>query len=132
MGGVSGGVEDGGEDKQEMVEVQSSAMTSDLVGEEEKMDETLSQEDEGEVPVEGEVPGDSGTDKTESSQDEVDKLPTEKPHQKPPYSYAQLIVQALLASKERKQTLSNIYSFIAEKYPFYKLEDKGWKVGGMF
>lgn len=48
---------------------------------------------------------------------------------KPPYSYAQLIVQALLAPKDRRQTLSGIYNFIAEKYPFYKLEDKGWKVG---
>lgn len=49
---------------------------------------------------------------------------------KPPYSYAQLIVQALLAPKDRRQTLSGIYNFIAEKYPFYKLEDKGWKVVG--
>lgn len=49
---------------------------------------------------------------------------------KPPYSYAQLIVQALLAPKDRRQTLSGIYNFIAEKYPFYKLEDKGWKVRG--
>ena len=47
---------------------------------------------------------------------------------KPPYSYAQLIVQALLAPKDRRQTLSGIYNFIAGKYPFYKLEDKGWKV----
>ena len=48
---------------------------------------------------------------------------------KPAYSYAQLIVQALLAPKDRRQTLSGIYNFIADKYPFYKLEDKGWKVG---
>ena len=47
---------------------------------------------------------------------------------KPPYSYAQLIVQALLAPRDHRQTLSGIYNFIAEKYPFYKLEDKGWKV----
>ena len=103
--------------------VNPDAMTSDLGVDDDKMDETLPQDDDGEVP------GDSATDKAEeSSQDEVDKLPSEKPHQKPPYSYAQLIVQALLASKDRKQTLSNIYGFIAEKYPFYKLEDKGWKV----
>lgn len=110
-----------------------AAMTSDLVAareaeEEEgerKMDqETLPRGDEGGAP------GNSSTDKAgeSSNQDEVDKLPSEKPHQKPLFSYAQLIVQALLASKERKQTLSNIYAFISEKYPFYKLEDKGWKV----
>ena len=47
---------------------------------------------------------------------------------KPPYSYAQLIVQALLASNDHRQTLSGIYSFISDKYPYYKMEDKGWKV----
>ena len=134
MGGASGNIDDGRGEKQEM---NSEAMTSDLAVEEEKMEETLPQDDEGDLPGdegevpgdEGEVSGDSATDKAEeSSQEEVDKLPSEKPHQKPPYSYAQLIVQALLASKDRKQTLSNIYGFISEKYPFFKLEDKGWKV----
>lgn len=47
---------------------------------------------------------------------------------KPPYSYAQLIVQALLSSADHKQTLSGIYEFISKNYPFYKIEDKGWKV----
>ncbi len=60
----------------------------------------------------------------EGEEEEVEK----KSHLKPPYSYAQLIVQALLASKDRKQTLSNIYQFISDRYPYYKLEDKGWKV----
>ena len=47
---------------------------------------------------------------------------------KPPYSYAQLIVQALLSAADHKQTLSGIYEFISRNYPFYKIEDKGWKV----
>ncbi len=47
---------------------------------------------------------------------------------KPPYSYAQLIVQALLASADHRQTLSGIYSFISDKYPYYKIDEKGWKV----
>ena len=134
MVGASGNIDDGGGQKQEMSGVNSEAMTSDLAVEEEKMEESLSQDDEGELPGdEGEVSGDSGTDKAEEgSQDEVDKLPSEKPHQKPPYSYAQLIVQALLASKDRKQTLSNIYGFISEKYPFFKLEEKGWKVNLLY
>ena len=72
--------------------------------------------------AEGTTPSDQGTSEKE------DGHGMEKSHQKPPYSYAQLIVQALLASRDRKQTLSNIYQFIAEQYPFYKLEDKGWKV----
>ena len=77
--------------------------------------------------LEEEAPGDQkGNDKDEGSQEE--ERPMEKSHQKPAYSYAQLIVQALLASADRRQTLSNIYSFIAEQYPYYRLEDKGWKV----
>ncbi len=122
---------------EEMGGVNSDSMATDLVaargdGEEEgerKMDETLPRVNEGE---EESAPGNSSTDKAGdgANLDEVDKLPAEKPHQKPLFSYAQLIVQALLASKERKQTLSNIYGFISEKYPFYKLEDKGWKVRG--
>ena len=79
------------------------------------------------TPAEEEAPTDQRADeKEESSQEE--EHPVGKNHQKPPYSYAQLIVQALLASQDRRQTLSNIYSFIADKYPYYRLEDKGWKV----
>ena len=77
--------------------------------------------------VEEEAPSDQkANEKEESSQEEEHRM--EKSHQKPAYSYAQLIVQALLASSDRRQTLSNIYSFIAEQYPYYRLEDKGWKV----
>ena len=47
---------------------------------------------------------------------------------KPLYSYAQLIVQALLSAADHKQTLSGIYEFISKNYSFYKIEDKGWKV----
>lgn len=89
----------------------------------------------GGLATNGEVPNDVIANKPEAgggegsvAQDGV-KLVSERTHQKPPYSYAQLIVQALLASKDRRQTLSSIYSFISEMYPYYKLEDKGWKVG---
>ena len=60
--------------------------------------------------------------------DEKEGEEAEKGVVKPPYSYAQLIVQALLAPRDHRQTLSGIYNFIADKYPFYRLEDKGWKV----
>lgn len=73
---------------------------------------TVSQEEEGSTS------GDHTAEEKEDGKGAV----------KPPYSYAQLIVQALLAPKDHKQTLSGIYNFISEKYPFYKLEDKGWKV----
>jgi len=46
---------------------------------------------------------------------------------KPPYSYAQLIAQAISSSSEQQLTLSQIYSFIAQKYAYYRLDDKGWQ-----
>ena len=48
-------------------------------------------------------------------------------NKKPPYSYAQLIAQAISSSEEQQLTLSQIYSFIANKYNYYKLDDKGWQ-----
>ncbi|RVX70054.1 hypothetical protein B0A52_06226 [Exophiala mesophila] len=46
---------------------------------------------------------------------------------KPPYSYATMIAQAIFASEEEKLTLSNIYSFIADKYAFYRHSNSGWQ-----
>lgn len=47
--------------------------------------------------------------------------------EKPPYSYAQLIVQAISSSQTKKLTLAGIYNYISQKYPFYKPESKGWQ-----
>lgn len=47
---------------------------------------------------------------------------------KPPYSYAQLIVQSIAAAPDRQLTLSGIYSFISKHYPYYRKEvNKGWQ-----
>lgn len=49
-------------------------------------------------------------------------------HEKPPYSYAQLIVQSISAAPEKQLTLSGIYSFISKKYPYYRTgANKGWQ-----
>jgi len=47
---------------------------------------------------------------------------------KPPYSYAQLIVQAVTSNSDRQLTLSGIYAFISMHYPYYRPSDKGWQV----
>lgn len=47
--------------------------------------------------------------------------------EKPPYSYAQLIMQAIMSSPEQQMTLSGIYTFISERYPWYRPGDKGWQ-----
>ncbi|CAH8585155.1 unnamed protein product [Schistosoma turkestanicum] len=46
---------------------------------------------------------------------------------KPPYSYAQLIAQAIASQPDRKLTLSGIYDFISRNYSYYQLADKGWQ-----
>lgn len=47
---------------------------------------------------------------------------------KPPYSYAHMIAQAIFSSEDQKLTLSNIYTFIADKYAFYRHSNSGWQV----
>lgn len=39
---------------------------------------------------------------------------------RPPYSYSQLIVQAIGSSKEKQLTLNGIYSYITDNYKFYR------------
>ncbi|XP_020914191.1 forkhead box protein K1 [Exaiptasia diaphana] len=46
---------------------------------------------------------------------------------KPPYSYAQLIVQAILSASDKQLTLSGIYAHITKNYPYYRTADKGWQ-----
>ncbi|OAF71664.1 Nuclear transport factor 2 [Intoshia linei] len=46
---------------------------------------------------------------------------------KPPYSYASLITYAINSSSTKKMTLSEIYNWIMEHYPFYKNATNGWK-----
>lgn len=46
---------------------------------------------------------------------------------KPPYSYAQLIVQAITSAVDKQLTLSGIYAYITKNYPYYRNADKGWQ-----
>ncbi|XP_078611588.1 forkhead box protein K1-like isoform X16 [Branchiostoma floridae x Branchiostoma japonicum] len=46
---------------------------------------------------------------------------------KPPYSYAQLIVQAITSANDKQLTLSGIYAHITKNYPYYRTADKGWQ-----
>uniref|UniRef100_A0A182KF78 Fork-head domain-containing protein n=1 Tax=Anopheles christyi TaxID=43041 RepID=A0A182KF78_9DIPT len=47
---------------------------------------------------------------------------------KPPYSYAQLIVQAITLSPERQCTLPEIYAFMRGTYPYFRqIRQEGWQ-----
>ncbi|KAJ1812339.1 hypothetical protein LPJ75_003697, partial [Coemansia sp. RSA 2598] len=46
---------------------------------------------------------------------------------KPTYSYASLIAQAINATSDKKVTLSGIYSFIMQHYPYYRHVQNGWQ-----
>ncbi|KAI8380838.1 fork head domain-containing protein [Blakeslea trispora] len=47
--------------------------------------------------------------------------------QRPPFSYATLIAHAILSSTDGRLTLSDIYTWISKKYPFYSIRRSGWQ-----
>lgn len=61
---------------------------------------------------------------------EIQTPPSDNPkdESKPPYSYAQLIVQAVTSAPDKQLTLSGIYAYITKNYPYYRTADKGWQV----
>ena len=69
---------------------------------------------------------DAGTPTTSSPSVLTEKL--KNPEDKPPYSYAQLIVQAITSAADKQLTLNGIYQFIMKNYPYYRIGDKGWQV----
>ncbi|KAL5017979.1 hypothetical protein ScPMuIL_003701 [Solemya velum] len=60
---------------------------------------------------------------------EIQTPPSDNPkdESKPPYSYAQLIVQAVTSAPDKQLTLSGIYAYITKNYPYYRTADKGWQ-----
>ncbi|XP_033095429.1 forkhead box protein J2-like [Anneissia japonica] len=46
---------------------------------------------------------------------------------KPPYSYANLITFAINSSTNKKMTLSEIYQWICDNFPYYREVGNGWK-----
>ncbi|KAG8551148.1 hypothetical protein GDO81_003984 [Engystomops pustulosus] len=46
---------------------------------------------------------------------------------RPPYSYSALIAMALQHAPEKKLTLSQIYTYVVDNFPFYKTSKTGWQ-----
>lgn len=51
-----------------------------------------------------------------------------KVYEKPPYSYANLITLAIHSQPQKRMTLSEIYQWICENFPYYREVGSGWKV----
>ncbi|KAF7270794.1 hypothetical protein GWI33_016265 [Rhynchophorus ferrugineus] len=56
-----------------------------------------------------------------------DKKSGVRRQEKPPYSYIALIVMAIQHSPAKRLTLSEIYSFLQQKFPFFRGTYQGWK-----
>ncbi|EDO36306.1 predicted protein [Nematostella vectensis] len=59
--------------------------------------------------------------------DETEARQHQTKESKPPYSYANLITFAINSSPEKKMTLSEIYQWICDHFPYYKEAGNGWK-----
>ncbi|XP_075698831.1 forkhead box protein I2 [Rhinoderma darwinii] len=46
---------------------------------------------------------------------------------RPPYSYSALIAMAIEKTPEKKLTLSQIYAYVADNFPFYRKSKVGWQ-----
>lgn len=77
------------------------------------------------VPAGGEDVGLGASSGQEGAADAVEHGTV---YEKPPYSYAQLIVQAIVSAPNRRLTLSDIYNYISTQFPYYKPSQKGWQV----
>ena len=60
--------------------------------------------------------------------DERDWSLDQHKHEKPPFSYAFMIGQAVLQSPREKLTLASIYAWIKDHYAFYRESKGGWQV----
>ena len=88
-------------------------------------------------PIQAPAPSESGSQyvfitedgREATSLDDLDGRTVEvaNKYSKPKMSYAQLICEAILHSKDHQLTLAEIYAEIHRRHPYYLLENKNWQ-----
>ncbi|KAJ8687527.1 hypothetical protein QAD02_023321 [Eretmocerus hayati] len=58
---------------------------------------------------------------------ESSRKSTSRRQEKPPYSYIALIVMAIQSSPGKRLTLSEIYTYLQQHFPFFRGSYQGWK-----
>lgn len=76
-------------------------------------------EEDNEGSDKASISGDSSTDKKKCS--------GSRRQEKPPYSYIALIVMAIQSTPTKKCTLSEIYSYLQQRFSFFRGNYQGWK-----
>ncbi|XP_012279148.1 forkhead box protein F1 [Orussus abietinus] len=63
----------------------------------------------------------------QNNNQEGPRKPGARRQEKPPYSYIALIVMAIQSSPGKRLTLSEIYTFLQQRFPFFRGAYQGWK-----
>ena len=71
--------------------------------------------------------GTKGSTTKDNRYEGYDQEVTTTGKEKPIYSYIGLISMAILSTPEQRMLLSEIYSWIAKNFPYYKQRDRSWR-----
>lgn len=73
------------------------------------------------------TPESTAPDSADSKPSSTEKKSGMRRQEKPPYSYIALIVMAIQHSPSKRLTLSEIYTFLQQRFPFFRGSYQGWK-----